>query len=186
MLDYCCYGSMVARWYIGEQALAVIGMPANLNSHWGDADDNAAMMVRFPGAMALFEGSWTTIDYGVAPGPIVYGTGGTLAVERPKGGAERVRVVKAGAKAANMPPNPWRVNHKISPRHLSITWTMAPLDRTLDLDFNLEAMAILDAGVRARGKWQIGAGRECDLVSGGIKKAIHEAGTPWVRRGTKF
>jgi hypothetical protein len=34
--------------------------------------------VRFPTAMALLEGSWTTLDHGVPPGPIVYGTKGTL------------------------------------------------------------------------------------------------------------
>ena len=53
MLDYCCYGSLVARWLVGEQATGVMGMQANLNSQWGDAEDNAAMIVRFPHAMAL-------------------------------------------------------------------------------------------------------------------------------------
>ena len=77
MLDYCCYGSLVARWLVGEPATAVVAMRANLNSQWGDAEDNAAMIVRFPQAMALCEASWTTLDHGVSPGPIVYGTEGT-------------------------------------------------------------------------------------------------------------
>ena len=81
MLDYCCYGALVSRWYIGEQAIAAMGMRANLDSQWGDGDDNAAMIVRFPAAMALLEGSWTTWDHGVPTGPIVYGTTGTLVVE---------------------------------------------------------------------------------------------------------
>jgi len=81
MLDYCCYGALVSRWYIGEQAVAAMGMRANLDSQWGDGDDNAAMIVRFPAAMALLEGSWTTWDHGVPTGPIVYGTTGTLVVE---------------------------------------------------------------------------------------------------------
>ena len=150
MLDYCCYGSMVARWYIGEQALAAIGMRANLNSQWGDADDNAAMIVRFPGAMALFEGSWTTIDHGVAPGPIVYGTEGTLVVERPKGGAERVRVVKAGGESTEYAAEPVAGEpQNIAQAFIDHLDYGTPLHRTLDLDFNLEAMAILDAGVRA-------------------------------------
>jgi predicted dehydrogenase len=65
MLDFCCYGAMVAYWYIGEMATAALGMKANLDSQWGNAEDNAAMLIRFPGAMALLEGSWTTRDHGV-------------------------------------------------------------------------------------------------------------------------
>jgi predicted dehydrogenase len=59
-LDFCSYGAMVSLWYIGENATAAIGMRANLDSTWGDADDNGAILVRFPQAMALLEGSWTT------------------------------------------------------------------------------------------------------------------------------
>jgi predicted dehydrogenase len=81
MRDYCCYGAMVSRWYIGEPAVAALGMRANLDSQWGDTDDNAAMLVRYPNAMALLEGSWTTHHHGVATGPIVYGTTGTLVVD---------------------------------------------------------------------------------------------------------
>ncbi|MBE3133735.1 MAG: Gfo/Idh/MocA family oxidoreductase, partial [Acidobacteria bacterium] len=59
MLDYCCYGAMVSFWYIGERGLAAVGLKGNLASPWGDADDNGAMIVRFPSAMGLYEGSWT-------------------------------------------------------------------------------------------------------------------------------
>ena len=81
MLDYCCYGAMISRWYIGEEAVAATGLRANLDSQWGDADDNGAMIVRFPSAMALLEGSWTTWDHGVTGGPIVYGTKGVLLMD---------------------------------------------------------------------------------------------------------
>ncbi len=156
MLDYCCYGSMVARWFIGEQALAAVGMRANLNSHWGDADDNAAMIVRFPGAMALFEASWTTIDHGVSPGPIVYGTEGTLVVERPKGGAEQVGVINANGASHEHAADPLTNEPtNIAEAFIDHLEAGTPLHRTLELDFNLEAMAILDAGVRAATSGQL-------------------------------
>ncbi|MCB0110122.1 MAG: Gfo/Idh/MocA family oxidoreductase [Caldilineaceae bacterium] len=156
MLDYCCYGSMVARWYIGEQALAAVGMRANLNSQWGDAEDNAAMIVRFPSAMALFEASWTTHDHGVSPGPIVYGTEGTMVVERPKGGAEQVRVVKAGGESSTHAADPLTDEpQNVAQAMIDHLDNGTPLHRTLDLDFNLEAMAILDAGVRAAESGQL-------------------------------
>ena len=88
MLDFCCYGAMVSKWYIGQQATAAIGFKANLDSQWGDAEDNAAIIVRFPQAMALLEGSWTTYDHGVSGGPIVLGATGTLVM----GASEKVRL----------------------------------------------------------------------------------------------
>ena len=81
MLDFCCYGAMIARWFVGEPGVAAVGMRANLNSPFGDADDNGAMIVRFPSAIGLFEGTWTTRDHGVGGGPIVHGTDGTLVME---------------------------------------------------------------------------------------------------------
>ena len=149
MLDYCCYGSMVARWYIGEQALAAVGLRANLNSQWGDADDNAAMVVRFPKAMALFEASWTTYEHGVAPGPLVYGTGGTLVVEG-KGDAQTVRVERGQGDSTVHNPDPLPAGHSnVAEEFIHHLETGDPLHPTLDLAFNLQAMAILDAGVRS-------------------------------------
>lgn len=150
MLDYCCYGSKLARWFIGEPGLAAVGMRANLNSHWGDAEDNAAMIVRFSAAMAIMEGSWTTHDHGVSPGPIVYGTDGTLVVERPKGAAERVRVEKGSGQSATHEVESLPAGQQnIAQAYIHHLDTDEALHPTLDLAFNLEVMAILDAGVRA-------------------------------------
>lgn len=165
MLDYCCYGSMLARWFVGEQALSAIGMKANLDSHWGDAEDNAAMLVRFPGAMGLFEGSWTTFDHGVSPGPIVYGTEGTLVSERK--GEQMVRITKGGddSRLVDIDPLPeGRTN--IAEEFIHHLETGDPLHPTLQPALNTEVMAILDAGVRSaasgqlemvnNGTWEIG------------------------------
>ncbi len=150
LLDYCCYGSKLARWYIGEQALAAVGMRANLNSQWGEAEDNAVILVRFPQAMALMEGSWTTHEHGVSPGPIVYGVDGTLVIERPKGGAERVRIEKAGGQSATHEVEPLPVGaQNIAQAYIHHLDSGEALHPTLDLAFNLEVMAILDAGARA-------------------------------------
>ena len=73
-----------------------MAMRANLQSQWGTADDNAAVLVRFPSALALLESTWTTFDHGVATGPIVYGSTGTLVVE---GGANSRRCGWSAAMA---------------------------------------------------------------------------------------
>jgi predicted dehydrogenase len=146
MLDYCCYGAMVSRWYVGEPALAATGIRANLDSEWGDAEDNAAMIVAFPRAMALLEASWTTLDHGVPSGPIVYGTKGTLVRQsqdqvRLEQGHGQTRIIDAEPLPADRDTVAAEFIH-----HLS---TGEPLHPTLEMEFNLQAMAILDAGVRS-------------------------------------
>ena len=151
MLDYCCYGSLVARWLVGEPATAVVAMRANLNSQWGDAEDNAAMIVRFPQAMALCEASWTTLDHGVSPGPIVYGTEGTLVVDKETGDqAPKVRVERGAGRTEYYECEPLPEDRMdIAQEFIHRLQTGDPLHQTLELDFNLEVMAILDAGVRS-------------------------------------
>ncbi|MEK7395314.1 MAG: Gfo/Idh/MocA family oxidoreductase [Candidatus Poribacteria bacterium] len=148
MLDFCCYGAMVSQWYIGEQAISAVGMKGNLDSQWGDADDNGAMIVRFPGAMSILEGTWTTWDNAVSS-PIVYGTKGTLIVTavdgKPAVKIERGHGISEVYEAEPVPEGrhqvPWEFIH-----HLE---TGEPLHWTLEMMFNLEVMAILDAGVRS-------------------------------------
>jgi predicted dehydrogenase len=149
MLDYCCYGALVSRWYVGEQAIAAMGMRANLDSQWGDGDDNAAMIVRFPAAMALLEGSWTTWDHGVPTGPIVYGTTGTLVVES-RDGKQIVRLERGHGQTTIYEPDPLPEGRSnVAEEFIHHLATGEPLHPTLDPALNLEVMAILDAGVRS-------------------------------------
>jgi predicted dehydrogenase len=155
MLDYCCYGALVSRWYIGEQAIAAMGMRANLDSQWGDGDDNAAMIVRFPAAMALLEGSWTTWDHGVPTGPIVYGTTGTLVVES-RDGERIVRLERGHGQTTIYAPDPLpegRTN--VAEEFIYHLATGEPLHPTLEAGLNVEVMAILDAGVRSASSGKI-------------------------------
>ncbi len=173
MLDYCCYGAMVSRWYVGQPAVAAVGLRANLDSPWGDADDNGAMIVRFPEAMALLEGSWTTWDHGVLTGPIIYGTHGTLVVQSiddrpvvrlerghaplaPGLGGEAARAAEGSTVIFESDPLPaGRAN--VAEEYIHHLETGEPLHPTLQALNNLEYMAILDAGVRstASGKMEI-------------------------------
>ncbi|MBM3239619.1 Gfo/Idh/MocA family oxidoreductase [Candidatus Poribacteria bacterium] len=166
LLDFSCYGAMVSRWYIDEPAVAAIGMKANLDSQWGDADDNGAMIVRFPSAMALLEGSWTTWHHGVPTGPIVYGTIGTLVVES-RDGKPVVRLERGHGQTTIYESEPLpEGRQQVSSEFIHHLETGGPLHPTLEMMFNLEVMAILDAGVRSAesGKlemvnsavWQIG------------------------------
>lgn len=164
MLDYCCYGAMIAHWYIGQHAVAALGMKANLDSQWGDANDNGAMLVRFPQAMALLEGSWTQWDYGVPGGPIVYGTKGTLVAESDH---EHIRFNQGHGHDTIFTPDPLpKGRGDVAEEFIHHLETGEPLHPTLEVSNNLHAMAILDAGVRSatsnklelveNDTWQIG------------------------------
>ena len=157
LIDFAGYGAMVARWYIGEQAVAALGMRANLNSQWGDADDNGVVVVRFPSAIALLEGTWTTLDHGVPTGPIVYGTTGTLVQEKREGPAA-VRLERGGKQTTLYDADPLPEGRRtVAEEFIHHLETGEPLHPTLEMMANLEYMAILDAGVRsaASGKLEL-------------------------------
>ena len=98
LLDYCCYGACLAAWLLPEPAVAVQCLKANLMSGFGDAEDNAAMLVRFPAALAVLEASWTTFHIGVPNGPIVYGTHGTIVLD----GADILDLSRTRREAAHL------------------------------------------------------------------------------------
>jgi len=147
MLDYCCYGAMFAQWLVGEPAMAAVGLKANLDRAWGDAEDNAAVLVRFPSAMAVLEGSWTTLDHGVPAGLVVLGTRGTLVFDSHGGKARLERGQGDTVLFENSPLPAGRedIAHEMI-HHLE---SGEPLYDTLEMQFNLKAMAILDAGIRS-------------------------------------
>lgn len=148
MLDFCCYGALLARWYIDQAAVAAVAMRANLSSPWGDADDNGAILVRFPEAMALLEGSWTTLDHGVPTGPIVYGTSGTLVLDG--GASQTIRLERGHGQTMTFEPPPLPEGKAdIAQALIHHLETGDPLHPTLQVALNLQVIAILDAAVRS-------------------------------------
>jgi predicted dehydrogenase len=148
LLDYCCYGACLASWLLRDPPLSVQCLKANLMSGFGTAEDNAAMLLRFPSAIAILEASWTTFHGAIANGPIIYGTKGTMVVD----GAEVLVYRDRGAKAPSLvekgnPLPPGRAT--IGEEFLHHLETGDPLHPTLAFPINLGAMAILDAGIRS-------------------------------------
>ena len=159
LLDYCCYGACLSRWYLGEPAVAANCLKANVSSHYGDAEDNAVMTVRFPKALAILEATWTTWHVGVPTGPIVYGSRGTMVVDsETDADGKRQPVVRvytsrghgAGEPDENVYGDPLPEGRATEAEEfLHHLETGEPMHPTLRLDLNLDAMAILDAGIRA-------------------------------------
>ena len=148
LLDYCCYGACLSTWYLDQQAISAQGLKANLMSPFGDAEDNAAMLVRFPDALAILEATWTTFHAGVPHGPIVFGTHGTIVVDDTQ--------AKIFTERGNPEPTTIHEGHPFAVdrqtiaeqfiRHIETGESPHP---TLDIPLNLAATAILDAGIRS-------------------------------------
>jgi len=160
MLDYCCYGACLSRWFLDQPAVAASGIKANLTSPYGDAEDNAVITVRFPKAIAVLEGTWSTWHVGVPTGPIVYGAQGVLVADRHEGEA----AVKVYTSRGYDPGKPDQIvrgdplpegRATLAEEFIHHLETGQPLHPTLGVDFNLEAMAILDAGIRSARSGQV-------------------------------
>lgn len=162
MADYCCYGSVLSCWYAGEPAIAAMGMRVNSMTLMGDAEDNSAMFVRFPSKYAVLEGTWTTVDH-TFKSPIVYGTKGAIVGDYKTG---KVAVYHEDHSVEEI------VNDPLPPQLRDVACGYVHYMETGDIhftalpEFNLKALAVLDAGIRSAGTgkmelvnnehWQIG------------------------------
>ena len=148
LLDYCCYGACLSRWFFGEKALSAYGLKANFNSPYGDAEDYATITVRFPKGVAILEGSWTTRNSGIPSGPILYGFEGTIVAHN-----NEVRVYKTrhtDKPDAVYPADPLpKGRSTLGEEVISHFDTGSPLHPTLTFAHNYDAMQILDAGIRS-------------------------------------
>jgi glucose-fructose oxidoreductase len=148
LLDYCCYGACLAAWLLPGAPLSAMGLKSNLMSGFGTADDNAAILLRYPRAMAILEASWTTFHSGVPNGPIFHGTKGTIVVDGPDILIYRERGAKTPSSVERGDPLPLG-RATIAEEFMYHLETGEPLHPTLAFPINLAAMAILDAGIKS-------------------------------------
>ncbi len=85
LVDYCCYGAVLAR--------VLLGVPDAVSGLWGNyfrqdlqVDDNAVITLKYPRAMAIAEASWTQHGKFGAYTPIIYGETGSMLIEPRLGG----------------------------------------------------------------------------------------------------
>lgn len=157
-LDIACYGCFFTRWLLGDDAKSVMAYGSNLNTPFGDTEDNFAAIVKFDDRMSVIEGTWTTPRAVIPSGPMLICTDGVVMCT---GGAENAPDVKAYDMFGNeleIPAIPDDVNYK------NMTWQYAnhvktgePIHEMLTLEANLDVMQILDGAIKssASGKEEI-------------------------------
>jgi predicted dehydrogenase len=85
MMDYCCYGTTLARVIIGKPE-QVIGISGRFCKTELPVEDNAIIVMKTGNSMATAEASWTQIGKMTSYTTSLYGTTGTLLVEPRQGG----------------------------------------------------------------------------------------------------
>ena len=149
-LDICCYGCYFSRWIMGDGAKSIISLSANLNTPFGDTDDNFGAMVKYDGKMSVLEGTWTTPRAVIPSGPMVLCTDGVITCT---GGAEDAPDVKAYDIFGNeieIADVELDESMKNMPCHYSAhIKNGSDIMEMLTLDVNIEIMAILDAAMKS-------------------------------------
>lgn len=148
-LDIACYGCYFSQWIFGKGDSA-IACGENLNTPFGDTDDNFAAVIRYNGKMSVIEGTWTTPRAVIPSGPMLLCTDGVIVCT---GGAENapdvevydiygnkleVPDVEPGTEFKNMP--------EMYAHHIK---TGAPVYPMLTLSENMKIMAMLDAAMKS-------------------------------------
>jgi predicted dehydrogenase len=93
LMDYCCYGGVLARVLLGEPT-SVTSVQGSFRKERLGVEDNAIIVMSYPQAMATSEASWSQVGKLTAYTTAIYGEGGTLVAEPGTGG----RLLKATAK----------------------------------------------------------------------------------------
>ena len=149
-LDIACYGCFFSKWFMGDGEKSVLSYGANLNTPFGNTEDNFAAIVKYDGKMSVIEGTWTTPRAVIPSGPMMICTDGVIMCT---GGAENAPDVKAYDTYGNevdIPDIEFEEKYKNMPCHYAnhIKTGEAIYDM-LTLDVNMEVMAILDATIRS-------------------------------------
>lgn len=149
-LDIACYGCFFSRWFMGNNPISVMSMGANLNTPFGDTEDNFAGIIKYDGKMSVIEGTWSTPRAVIPSGPMVLCTEGVIVCT---GGAENAPDVKAydtNGNEVTLPEYEFTEKYKNMPCHyMNHKNNGEPIHEMLTLDANIEVMALLDGAIKS-------------------------------------
>ena len=146
LMDYCCYGSALARHLLGMPS-RVTGVAGNVNKDYVTVDDNAVIVMQWPKAMAIAEGSWAQIGHLTSYRAALFGSEGTIVVESGQDG----RVLLANAEnedgAALDVPAPPEHMRNATEYFLSRIQEGLPVEGLCSAEVGRDAQEILEAAL---------------------------------------
>lgn len=148
-LDIACYGCYFSDWIFGK-GKSVISAGENLNTPFGDTDDNFAAVIKYDGQMSVIEGTWTTPRAVIPSGPMLICDSGVIVCT---GGAENdpdVEVYDIYGNKVEVPDvNPGKEFKNMPEMYAHHVKTGEPVFSMLTLKENMKIMAMLDAAVES-------------------------------------
>lgn len=107
LMDYCCYGAVLAEVILGlPESVTGLRLRTGLKPDL-KAEDNAVLLLKYPGALATTEASWTQVGHLTSYSATIYGSEGTFHIE--PGGEGRILHATAAHPdgiALEVPPQP--------------------------------------------------------------------------------
>lgn len=146
--DYTGYGCVLARALLGRPA-EVFGWRGRLVKTDIDVDDNGVVMMLYPDAMAVSEGSWTQVDDMTSYRPHLYGADGTLLFEPYRGGRMWLATKERPQGDALTPPEPPPHLQNATAHFLHAIATGSKLFSLCDPAICRDAQEIMEAGLRS-------------------------------------
>lgn len=159
-LDYGGYGCTLTTWIFGRQAERVSGIRKNFYLDFSDVEEYVSYTLDFGRGVGQAEGSWSTFNNGeIATGPVIYGSHGVIVADRY---SDEVKVYKKYSHSHTEPDavytcTPWNELKYTLPMNLYDHIVKGtPLYEMITPEFNIKALAALDAGIRSSysGKWE--------------------------------
>ena len=153
ILDYACYGTILATRFFGKKAERVSGVAKQFGCVGTNVEDYSAMILDFGDGVGLLEGSWSTYNPAEIPsGPVIYGTDGVIVCDR----HSSVLKIYKGNTHAPKPPvevidcaDMDEYKGDLGRNIVDFLLGKSPLNPLLETEINLAVCAALDAGRRS-------------------------------------
>ncbi len=151
VLDIGCYGCLFTEWFLGGEPKSVSAVGVELNTPFGDTEDNFAAIIGFDGQkMSVIEGTWTTPAAAIPSGPMLTGRDGAIFCTGTAGANPGVEAYNISSEALLLPEIDLGKVYKNMPEHLvNRQRTGEPLQRMVTLEANLKVIKLLDAVARS-------------------------------------
>lgn len=146
LTDYCCYGAALACCLLGRPQ-RVVGVAERLRKEDRSLIDNALIVMTYPRAMAVTEGSWSQIGELTAYQTAIFGSEGMLTIEPRKTG-RLLRATSAEPHGIELSVSPSPPEFRSASAHfLHGLETGTPFCKLCSIEVGRDAQEVLEAGL---------------------------------------
>jgi predicted dehydrogenase len=151
-IDFCSYGAVISRWFLGQPS-TVVAHGGRYAKEFFTVEDNATMILGYPRAQAVIEGTWTQPAVPVRQPTMIYGEDGAIAL----GGRDEVMLANRGRSGEQVSTETRSVEVEPLPAHYRsgpdyFTYCLLhdlPFEGMVTPRVSRDAQEILEAGMQS-------------------------------------